>query len=116
MHSLAIPSYTTPKNYTVIDIPVPSITSPADVLIKVHAASINPADVKVASGSFSFMYTAEFPHKIGYDLSGTIVAVGESVTNFAVGDEVYTQLPITRGGIYLSLHSPSLVSLADYLA
>ncbi|KAF8545150.1 chaperonin 10-like protein [Trichophaea hybrida] len=98
MRSLAIPSYTTPQNYTVTTVPVPSIISPTDVIIKVHAASINPADVKIASGSFSFMHTDRFPYKIGHDLSGTIVAVGEDVTNFAIGDEVYTVLPITRGG------------------
>jgi NADPH:quinone reductase-like Zn-dependent oxidoreductase len=100
MRSLAIPAYTTPKNYTINSIPMPTLSSPTDVLIRVSAASINPADTKVAAGSFSFMHTATFPYAIGHDCSGTIVAVGDEVTDFVTGDEVFTMLPVTRGGMF----------------
>ncbi|KAI5793474.1 chaperonin 10-like protein [Pyronema domesticum] len=98
MRSLAIPAYTTPKNYTINSITMPTLSSPTDVLIRVSAASINPVDTKVAAGSFSFMHTATFPYAIGHDCSGTIVAVGDEVTEFVTGDEVFTMLPVTRGG------------------
>ena len=50
MRSLAIPRYSTPDKYEVVDLPSPTISSPDQVQIKVHAASINPVDVKFASG------------------------------------------------------------------
>lgn len=50
MLSLNITSYSPPSGYQVSDLPVPEISDPKDVLIKVHAASINPIDVKKASG------------------------------------------------------------------
>lgn len=58
MRSLAISSYTTPDHYDVIDLPTPSISSPDEVLVKVHAASINPVDVKLASGAGKFLQSA----------------------------------------------------------
>lgn len=55
MRALAITSYTTPENYQLLDVETPSITAPEEVLIKVHAASINPADTKLASGIMRWM-------------------------------------------------------------
>ena len=88
MLSLAINSYTTPLNYELLDLPTPELSSPTDVLVKVHAASINPGDVKTAAGATRVMMPLTFPYKIGLDLSGTVVRVGEAVTEFAEGDEV----------------------------
>lgn len=50
MKALAIEKYCKPDEYQILDLPVPKVTGPDDVLIKVHASSINPVDVKVASG------------------------------------------------------------------
>lgn len=50
MRSLNTTSYSAPSGYQVSDLPAPKISDPRDVLIKVHAASINPIDVKKASG------------------------------------------------------------------
>ena len=101
MLSLAINSYTTPLNYELLDLPTPELSSPTDVLVKVHAASINPGDVKTAAGATRVMMPLTFPYKIGLDLSGTVVRVGEAVTEFAEGNEVFGMLPLTRGGTYL---------------
>lgn len=60
MRSLAIPKYSTPDNYEIIDLPAPAITSPDHVQIRVHAASINPVDVKLASGMAKMFETVEF--------------------------------------------------------
>ena len=51
MLSLNIPSYTTPPNYQVSELPKPEIDSQNEVIVKVHAASINPIDVKRAAGA-----------------------------------------------------------------
>jgi NADPH:quinone reductase-like Zn-dependent oxidoreductase len=50
-----------------------------------------------------------FPVKLGYDLSGTIVAVGDSVTEFKIGDEVFSCLPWDDRGTY-QMHVPSTIN------
>lgn len=51
MRSLAAAKYCEPNGYEFLDIPVPKDLKPDEILIKVHASSINPADVKLASGA-----------------------------------------------------------------
>lgn len=114
MLSLNIPSYSKPSGYQVSELAKPELSDPKDVIIKVHAASINPIDVKKADGmlklamkdSYVIPYTLQkfvpdmhrFPYKIGYDCAGIVTEVGSDVTRFQVGDEVYTRLPeISRG-------------------
>ncbi len=105
MRSIAIDSYSEPARFKLANVPVPSISSPTDVLIRVHAASINPGDLTLAAGLTRLFFSAPFPYKIGHDLSGTVVQVGAGVTEVAVGDDVYTQLPIIHGGSRLSLRA-----------
>ncbi len=57
-----------------------------DILIRVHATAVNPVDYKIRRGS---MVTRKFPLILGYDVSGTVVALGKAVTQFKLGDEVY---------------------------
>jgi NADPH:quinone reductase-like Zn-dependent oxidoreductase len=51
MRALAIATYGKPSSYGIASVPTPQITQPDEVLIKVHAASANPIDVKVAEGA-----------------------------------------------------------------
>ena len=70
---------------------------PGDVLVSVHAASVNPIDVKIRQGYGSSLVHCIarsrghdiFPLLLGHDCSGEVVAVGDDVTQFAVGDQVY---------------------------
>ena len=50
MLSINIPSYSDPSGYILSELPAPEITDSKDVLIKVHAASVNPVDLKKAEG------------------------------------------------------------------
>lgn len=52
MLSVIAPTYTEPSGYELTKLPPPIVTAKSDVLIKVHAASINPVDVKKAGGMF----------------------------------------------------------------
>jgi NADPH:quinone reductase-like Zn-dependent oxidoreductase len=52
MLSIGINSHGKPSEYQLLDFPQPEITEPTDVLIKVHAASVNPVDLKKADGIF----------------------------------------------------------------
>ncbi len=73
---------------------------PHDLLVDVRAVSVNPVDGKVRS-SFD---PAEAPKVLGFDAAGTVTAVGEAVTRFAVGDEVFHAGSIARPGTNAQLH------------
>lgn len=69
-----------------------------DVLVEVHAASLNVADLLAGKGAFKAFLPAEMPMTHGLDLAGVVTAVGSAVTRFAVGDEVYGCPDLARPG------------------
>jgi NADPH:quinone reductase-like Zn-dependent oxidoreductase len=81
------------------EIPVPEITSD-EVLIKIHAAGINPVDWKVREGYMKGRNLHTLPLILGWDLSGTIEKAGIAVTEFHPGDEVYCRPAVERNGAY----------------
>lgn len=62
-----------------------------EVLVKVHAVSINPLDLRMVEGEFKAILPVPFPFILGNDLAGIIVEVGSEVHNFKVGDEVFAK-------------------------
>ncbi len=66
-----------------------------DVLVKVKAVGVNPVDTKVRAMQVQALET---PRILGWDASGEVVAVGEDVTRFRIGDAVYYAGDITRPG------------------
>uniref|UniRef100_A0A665UYQ7 NAD(P)H oxidoreductase RTN4IP1, mitochondrial n=1 Tax=Echeneis naucrates TaxID=173247 RepID=A0A665UYQ7_ECHNA len=113
------------------EIPVPTVSSPSDVMIKVHATSLNPLDVLMRGGygakllklrrdPLSVMDSGcEFPLVLGRDVSGEVVDCGSEVTHFAPGDEVWAAVPPWKQGSlaeYVTLteyevsHKPELLS------
>ena len=68
------------------DLPDP-VPGRGEVLVDVHAASVNGADWKVRSGQYR--PTPFFPYIPGRDFSGVVSGLGEGVTDFKVGDEVF---------------------------
>ncbi len=69
---------------------VPSLLAD-DVLVKIHAASINPIDLRLLEGEFKILLPLKFPFILGNDFAGTVVEVGSQVIKFKVGDEVYAK-------------------------
>ena len=59
------------------------------VLIKVAASSVNPADCKIRESGESLPFAPALPAVLGMDFAGTIEAIGEGVTGYQIGDEVY---------------------------
>ncbi|MGQ4645977.1 zinc-binding dehydrogenase [Lyngbya aestuarii] len=69
------------------EVPEPKITQDTEMLVRLHAAGINPIDTKLRSrGTF---YPEEMPAILGCDGAGVVEAVGSGVKRFRVGDEVY---------------------------
>jgi NADPH:quinone reductase-like Zn-dependent oxidoreductase len=79
------------------DVPVPQTLSSKQILVRVHAASINPLDWKLLNGNLSVMSRYTFPHIPGNDVAGVVVNIGSGVTRFQVGDKVYGNLGIPGG-------------------
>lgn len=69
-----------------------------DVLVEVHAAALNVADLKVGKGEFKAFLPTQMPLVYGQDLAGVVTAVGSAVTRFSVGDEVYGCPDVGRPG------------------
>ncbi|MFF7637499.1 NADP-dependent oxidoreductase [Kitasatospora sp. NPDC008050] len=73
---------------------------PTEVLVRVHAAGINPVDWKTREGSGMAGVLGEPPFTLGWDVSGVVAEVGFGVTTLKVGDEVYGMpwFPRAAGG------------------
>ncbi|SAK93817.1 alcohol dehydrogenase [Caballeronia catudaia] len=68
------------------------------VLVQVHAASINPVDYKIRSGLYPAVKEDRLPYTPGRDVSGVVVACGAQATRFSVGDAVFGIVDIHGGG------------------
>jgi NADPH:quinone reductase-like Zn-dependent oxidoreductase len=64
------------------------VAGPGEVVVDVHAASVNGADPKVRRGGRSYRL-GQFPHILGRDFSGVVSAVGPGVDDLKVGDAVF---------------------------
>jgi len=64
------------------------VAGPGRILVAVKAAGINPGEISIREGRLHERWPATFPSGEGTDLAGVVQAVGEGVTDFAVGDEV----------------------------
>ena len=76
--------------------------APADgeLLVRVHATSVNPFDVAVRAGYVAGYFQHKLPLILGTDFAGVVEEVGAGVSGFAKGDEVYGRAGVTRDGSY----------------
>jgi len=77
--------------------PTPT-ASAGTILVEVHAAGVNPVDWKIREGYMQKMVPLQFPATLGGDFSGIVTEVGEGVSDFKTGDEVYGQAIVVGGG------------------
>jgi len=78
-----------PENLTQQEIPIPTL-NPKEVLVEVYAISINPVDIKTRKGGALFDSLKEQdPIILGWDISGIVRSIGNEVTRFKDGDEVF---------------------------
>ncbi len=81
------------------EIPIPEIKD-NQVLVEMHATSINPIDWKLREGYLQEGLPFEFPIILGWDAAGVIKQIGKNVTAFQVGDEVFARPDLTPNGTY----------------
>ncbi len=69
-----------------------------EVVVDVHAASVNAADWKMRTGEYGA--SLQFPHVLGRDFSGVVAALGEGAGDFKAGDAVFGVCEVPREGAY----------------
>lgn len=81
------------------ELPAPQ-AGPGELLVEVHAASVNPVDFKIRDGMLKMIVPFGFPLILGNDLSGVVKAVGAGVTRFRPGDAVFARMDKRRIGAF----------------
>ena len=85
MKAVSIYSYGGPEVLVYEDAPRPHPDA-GEVLVRVHAAGINPVDWKIREGHLKEMLPHTFPLVLGWDLSGVVESLGSGLTRLKVGD------------------------------
>jgi len=124
MRAAVIDQFGPSSGLVVREVPKP-IIGPGQILIEVHAASVNPIDWKIREGWMKERFGEEFPMILGFDASGVIAAVGDEVTGFEIGDEVFARSVNGPGKCYAEFvaldpdtvaHKPTGLSHVDAAA
>ena len=104
MRAITYDQYGDPDNLTLSDVPEPKL-GPAEVLIRVRSAAVNPVDWKVAAGGLDGLMNVVFPVIPGWDVSGVVEGVGLDTPEFQPGDEViaYARKDWVQGGTFAEL-------------
>tara|TARA_R110002072_G_scaffold117168_1_gene248022 strand:- start:185 stop:1222 length:1038 start_codon:yes stop_codon:yes gene_type:complete len=98
MKALQIVQYGAIKDsLTFNDVEKPSVKA-NDILVEVKSASLNPIDYKLVEGHLKDMVPLNLPCTIGFDVSGVVVDKGADVSNFEVGDKIYSRVPQQQMG------------------
>src|SRR2546423_2587277 len=88
MRAIAIDAYGGSERLQLMELPIPEV-GPDDVLIRVRAAGVNPADVSIREGRLAQMMPLSFPAIMGSDFAGTVAQVGAQVTAVRPQTQVY---------------------------
>ena len=99
MKAAVIREFGPPYVFHIENMPMPVIKED-EVLVKVHASSVNPIDWKTRKGNLKFILGSAFPIILGYDVSGEVVETGKRVKKFKKGDLVFSRLDRKFGGAY----------------
>jgi len=102
MRAIVLNTFGGPDAFELREVPKPAPAA-GEVLVKVHATSINPLDFQVRRGDYPDL--VQLPAITGHDVSGVVEAIGPGVTAFAAGDEVWYTPQIFHGsGSYAEYH------------
>ena len=104
MKAAVIHSYGEPDVVQTAEIDDP-LVGPDSVLVEVAASGVNPVDWKVVSGALQGAFPTHLPMVPGWDVAGTVTAVGPAITDVAVGDRIaaYARKDSIEHGTYAQL-------------
>lgn len=102
MKAMTLNSFGGPESFELTEVPKP-VPHAGQVLVRVHATSINPLDYQIRRGDYRDL--VPLPAITGHDVSGVVEAIGPGVTTFSPGDEVWYTAQIFEGpGSYAEYH------------
>ncbi|PWE53412.1 NADP-dependent oxidoreductase [Metarhizobium album] len=116
MKAVRISGYNEPLVLEDVDIPQPG---PSEVLVRVHAAALNPLDFKLQRGYMHAFFPLTFPYTIGTDYAGVVEKTGSLSSHWRVGDRVVVGSQATQGGAiaeFAIADSSNLVRLPDSIS
>lgn len=96
MKALILHSFGGPDKLEVGEMPIPK-PGRNELLVRVHAAGINPVDYKIRSGNMRWVLGRKLPRVLGFDIAGVVEQTGKK-SSFAAGDKVFAMLPFSGGG------------------
>lgn len=99
MKAFSIDRYAKGSALSLVERPEPELRD-NDVMIEIHAASVNPLDGKIRDGEFKLLLPYKFPLVLGCDLAGIVVRAGPKVRRFKPGDQVYARPAKDRIGTF----------------
>lgn len=101
MQACIIESFGDRRRLKITDLPTPE-PGEGEVLVRIHAAGVNPVDWKIREGWLKDLFPHELPLILGWDMAGVVAAVGHSARRFNPGDEVYAyaRRPVVQEGTY----------------
>ena len=99
MHGIRMHDYGGPEVLSFEEAPRPEAGA-GEVLVRIHAAGVNPIDWKLRAGETRSWIKLTLPAVPGLDFSGTVEALGSGVTKFKVGDEVFGRTALSANGAY----------------
>jgi NADPH:quinone reductase-like Zn-dependent oxidoreductase len=99
MRAVTIHEFGGPEVMRVERTPRPA-AGPGELLVRVHAAGVNPVDAQTRAGVARGLSGERFPYVTGFDVAGEVVQVGPEVTRFRAGDRIFAHLDLRRGGGY----------------
>ncbi|WP_417228157.1 zinc-dependent alcohol dehydrogenase family protein [Amphritea sp.] len=88
MKAMIVREFGAPEVFELAEIPTP-VAKPGEVLVRIEATSVNTVDMMIRQLGPELPLSPPAPAVLGMDFAGTVVALGEGVTTFAIGDEVY---------------------------
>ena len=103
MQKVQYDRYGAPTVLYLAEVPVPALEAHT-LLVRVHAASLNPLDWKIRAGEMKLVAGSTFPKGVGIDFAGTVERVGSAVRAYQPGEAVFGLLDVFKGG-----------ALADYV-
>src|SRR5438132_9533320 len=111
MKAFVVDRYKSKSAVRLGELPEPEVRDD-DVLVQVHAASVNHLDSKIRDGEFKLILPYRLPLILGNDVAGVVVRVGSKVRRFKPGDEVYARLHQDRIGTFAEFIAMSEADVA----
>lgn len=99
MKAFIIKRYSKSEKLQLAEFPEPTLND-NEVLVQIHAASINQIDNKLITGEFKLLLPYKFPLILGHDLAGVVTKIGSKVSRFKVGDEILAQPAVFKIGAF----------------